>query len=257
MARRRNSSRRRRRGSSGFLYKLLSMLAICAVIIVALTLFFRVETIVVTGTERYTAEEVIQASGVETGDNLFLLNKPTVNQRIRDALPYVERVKRINRKLPDTLLIEVEECGTPLAVVQDGSAWLVSPLGKIVEQLPAGQAEGYAVIDGCQLLTPTVGTKIALATEYNAKKESLLDLLAALEEAEMLDQVEAIHLEDASTLTMEYGGRFLVEMPYRADYQRKLQTLRLAVEKLETNQTGTIQLLREDRYAANFIPGTR
>lgn len=257
MARRRNSSRRRRRGSSGFLYKLLSMLAICAVIIVALTLFFRVETIVVTGTERYTAEEVIQASGVETGDNLFLLNKPTVNQRIRDALPYVERVKRINRKLPDTLLIEVEECGTPLAVVQDGSAWLVSPLGKIVEQLPAGQAEGYAVIDGCQLLTPTVGTKIALATEYNAKKESLLDLLAALEEAEMLDQVEAIHLEDASTLTMEYGGRFLVEMPYRADYQRKLQTLRLAVEKLETNQTGTIQLLQEDRYAANFIPGNR
>ena len=257
MARRRNSSRRRRRGSSGFLYKLLSMLAICAVIIVALTLFFRVETIVVTGTERYTAEEVIQAPGVETGDNLFLLNKPTVNQRIRDALPYVERVKRINRKLPDTLLIEVEECGTPLAVVQDGSAWLVSPLGKIVEQLPAGQAEGYAVIDGCQLLTPTVGTKIALATEYNAKKESLLDLLAALEEAEMLDQVEAIHLEDASTLTMEYGGRFLVEMPYRADYQRKLQTLRLAVEKLETNQTGTIQLLQEDRYAANFIPGNR
>ena len=257
MARRRNSSRRRRRGSSGFLYKLLSMLAICAVIIVALTLFFRVETIVVTGTERYTAEEVIQASGVETGDNLFLLNKPTVNQRIRDALPYVERVKRINRKLPDTLLIEVEECGTPLAVVQDGSAWLVSPLGKIVEQLPAGQAEGYAVIDGCQLLTPTVGTKIALATEYNAKKESLLDLLAALEEAEMLDQVEAIHLEDASTLTMEYGGRFLVEMPYRADYQRKLQTLRLAVEKLETNQTGTIQLLQEDRYAANFILGNR
>ena len=233
------------------------MLAICAVIIVALTLFFRVETIVVTGTERYTAEEVIQASGVETGDNLFLLNKPTVNQRIRDALPYVERVKRINRKLPDTLLIEVEECGTPLAVVQDGSAWLVSPLGKIVEQLPAGQAEGYAVIDGCQLLTPTVGTKIALATEYNAKKESLLDLLAALEEAEMLDQVEAIHLEDASTLTMEYGGRFLVEMPYRADYQRKLQTRRLAVEKLETNQTGTIQLLQEDRYAANFIPGNR
>ena len=257
MARRRNSSRRRRRGSSGFLYKLLSMLAICAVIIVALTLFFRVETIVVTGTERYTAEEVIQASGVQTGDNQFLLNKPTVNQRIRDALPYVERVKRINRKLPDTLLIEVEECGTPLAVVQDGSAWLVSPLGKIVEQLPAGQAEGYAVIDGCQLLTPTVGTKIALATEYNAKKESLLDLLAALEEAEMLDQVEAIHLEDASTLTMEYGGRFLVEMPYRADYQRKLQTLRLAVEKLETNQTGTIQLLQEDRYAANFIPGNR
>ena len=256
MARRRRNNRRRR-GRFGVLYKLLSVLVICGAIIAALTLFFRVDTVVVTGQERYTQEEIVAASGVEKGDNLSLLNKNAVRQRIQDALPYIERVKRINRKLPDTLLIEVEECGTPLAVVQDGSAWLVSPLGKIVEQLPAGQAEGYAVIDGCQLLTPTVGTKIALATEYNAKKESLLDLLAALEEAEMLDQVEAIHLEDASTLTMEYGGRFLVEMPYRADYQRKLQTLRLAVEKLETNQTGTIQLLQEDRYAANFIPGNR
>ena len=245
MARRRNSNRRRRRGSSGFLYKLLSMLVTCAVIVVALTLFFRVETIVVTGTERYTQEEVAAASGVELGDNLFLLNKPTVNQRIRETLPYVERVKRINRKLPDTLLIEVEECSQPLAVIQDGSAWLVSPRGKIVEQRPVSELDGMGIIDGCQLLTPTVGTKIALATEYRTREESLLD------------QAEAIHLEDPAVLSMEYAGRFLVEMPYQADYPRKLQALTQAVEQLETNQTGTIQLLREDRYAANFIPGTR
>ena len=257
MARRRNSNRRRRRGSSGFLYKLLSVLVTCAVIVVALTLFFRVETIVVTGTERYTQEEVAAASGVELGDNLFLLNKPTVNQRIREALPYVERVKRINRKLPDTLLIEVEECSQPLAVIQDGSAWLVSPRGKIVEQRPVSELDGMGVIDGCQLLTPTVGTKIALATEYRTREESLLDLLTALEEAGLLDQAEAIHLEDPTVLSMEYAGRFLVEMPYQADYPRKLQALTQAVEQLETNQTGTIQLLREDRYAANFIPGTR
>ena len=43
MARRRNSNRRRRRGSFGFLYKLLSTLVICAAVVAALTLFFRVE----------------------------------------------------------------------------------------------------------------------------------------------------------------------------------------------------------------------
>ena len=48
MARRR-SSRRRRRGGSGFLYKLLSVLLICMAIILALTLFFRVDTIEVNG----------------------------------------------------------------------------------------------------------------------------------------------------------------------------------------------------------------
>ena len=163
MARRRRNNRRRR-GHFGVLYKLLSVLAICGAIIAALTLFFRVDTVVVTGQERYTQEEIVAASGVEKGDNLSLLNKNAVRQRIQDALPYIERVKRINRKLPDTLLIEVEECGRPLAILQDGYAWLVSPKGKIVDQLAPGEATGYATISGCTLLAPSVGTKIVLAT---------------------------------------------------------------------------------------------
>ena len=144
MAKRRKSNRRRRRGSFGFLYKLLSTLAICAVVVAALTLFFRVDTIEVTGMERYTAQEVIDASGVASGDNLFLLNKYSVDQDIKTALPYIEEL-RINRRLPDTLVIQVQECGTPLAVVQDGSAWLVSPKGKIVGQEEAVKAVSAAI----------------------------------------------------------------------------------------------------------------
>lgn len=254
MARRRNSNRRRRRGSFGFLYKLLSTLAICAVVVAALTLFFRVDTIEVTGTQRYTAQEIIDASGVDTGDNLFLLNKYNVDQNIRSVLPYVQEL-RINRRLPDTLVIQVEECGTPLAVVQDGSAWLVSPAGKIVEQVEASAAENYAVIDGCELLAPSVGTSLALATEYASQQQSLLDLLAALEEAGLLDQVDAIHLDDLSILRMDYAGRFVVELPYGADYAYKLRFLTAILEKgaIQDNQTGTIQLTRNDGEV-NFIP---
>ena len=241
MARRRHSNRRHRGGSFGFLYKVLSMLVICGAIIAALTLFFRVGTIVVTGQERYTEAEVVAATGVEQDDNLFLLNKYTVANNILAELPYIEEI-RINRKLPDTLLIEVKECGDPLAVIQDGFAWLVSPGGKIVEQRSASQAGDYPVISGCQLLAPTVGTPMALATEYAAQQQSLLDLLDALEQAGMMDQVEAIRLDDLSVLVMEYGGRFTVEMPYGADYPRKLRALQSVIDKLETNQTGTVEL---------------
>lgn len=74
------------------------------------------DTVVVTGTQRYTQQEVIDATGIKTGDNLFLMNKYDVAQNIVGELPYIEEI-RINRKLPDTLLIQVEECGTPLALV--------------------------------------------------------------------------------------------------------------------------------------------
>ncbi len=241
MARRRHSKRKRRRGSFGFLYKVLSMLVICGCLVAALTLFFRVNTIVVTGQERYTQDQIVEASGVGVGDNLFLLNKYAVAGNIRTALPYVDEI-RINRKLPDTLLIEIKECGTPMAVVQDGFAWLVSPSGRIVEQLDTTQAEGYAVISGCQLLAPSVGTRLALATEYASQQQSLLDLMAALEEAGLSEQVQAIRLDDLSELVMEYAGRFSVELPYGADYTRKLRALVQVVEQLETNQTGTIQM---------------
>lgn len=227
------------------------MLAICAVVVVALTLFFRADNVTVTGTERYTAAEVEEATGVERGDNLFLMNKYDIAQQIQQALPYVEEI-RINRKLPDTLLIDIRECGTPLAVIQDGSAWLVSPRGKIVEQTTVSKAGDYAVIDGCQLLAPSVGTKIALSTEYALQQQSLLDLLAALEEESVLDQVEGIHLADISCLTMDYAGRFVVELPYGADYDYKIRYLKLAVDSLETNMTGTIRML-QDSGEVHFI----
>ena len=51
-ARRRHSNRRRRRGTFGFLYKLLSVFLICGCLVAAITLFFRVDTIEVTGMER-------------------------------------------------------------------------------------------------------------------------------------------------------------------------------------------------------------
>ena len=62
MARRKHS--KRRRGGGGFLYKLLSVLLICTAIILAMTLFFRVDNIVVTGQNRYTAEEIQAACGL-------------------------------------------------------------------------------------------------------------------------------------------------------------------------------------------------
>ncbi len=253
MARRRGSARRRRRGGSGFLYKLLSVLLICGCLVAAVTLFFRVDTVVITGMERYTEEEIRQASGVADGDNLFLLNKYQVIRGIAEALPYVELENtRIQRKLPDTLLIRVQECGEPLAWEQEGSVWLISPKGRIVEQ--TDRAGDRPVIDGCRLLSPAVGTQIALDTAYESRRESLLRLLEALEESGKMEDVGAIHIGEAAYLSMDYMGRFTVEMKYDADFDYKLRTLDAILDsgKIQENMTGTFNMRGEDGKT-NFI----
>lgn len=246
MARRRNYNRKRR-GRFGLLYKLLSVLAICAVIVVALTLFFRVDTITITGEDRYSEAEIIEATGLSTGDNLFLLNKYAIAEDLLKKLPYIAQV-RINRVLPDTLTIDVTESDAVLAVVQEGSAWLVSPEGKIVEQRVASAAKDLAKIDGCELLAPSVATPIALSTDRSIQQESLLALLKALDEKKMIDQVQAIHLADLTILSMDYAQRFRVEMPYGADYPYKLRTLQTILDsgKIESNEVGTIRMTGND-----------
>ena len=96
MARRRNSNRRRR-GRFRFLYKLLSILIICVCVIAALTLFFRVDQIVVTGGVRYSEEELAEASGVRIGTNLYLLNKRDIANRMLEKLPYLQEISRIDQ----------------------------------------------------------------------------------------------------------------------------------------------------------------
>ena len=240
MARRHGRGRRGRR--FGVLYKLLTLVVVCAAAVLALTLFFKVESVEVTGNSRYSAQEIQDACGVSLGDNLYLLSKPDMVQRLHQQLPYIDEV-RITRQLPNTLCVQVTEFTTVYAVEQEGTVWLLTSGGKIVET--AAERGDTPLIDGCELLAPSLGGDVSFALELQNRRESLFALLTALESAELTGDVRAIHLGDPTVLSMDYTERFTVEMPYGADYPRLLRYLTLVIEELETNLTGVIDLTRD------------
>ena len=240
MARRHGRGRRGRR--FGVLYKLLTLVVVCAAAVLALTLFFKVESVEVTGNSRYSAQEIQDACGVSLGDNLYLLSKPDMVQRLHQQLPYIDEV-RITRRLPNTLCVQVTEFSTVYAVEQEGTVWLLTSGGKIVET--AAERGDTPLIDGCELLAPSLGGDVSFALELQNRQESLFALLTALESAELTGDVRAIHLGDPAVLSMDYTERFTVEMPYGADYPRLLRYLTLVIEELETNLTGVIDLTRD------------
>ncbi len=249
MARRTRRKRRNNRGRFAVLYRLLTFVVICGAIVAALALFFKVEHIEVEGSTRYSQEEVVAASGLSVGDNLFLMDKYEVAGRIRSALNYVETV-RITRSLPSTLHIAITECRFTVAVEQDGALWLVSGNGKIVDTVKAG-AGPYAMVTGLNLTDPQVGQNIHSENENACAV--LLELLGLLRSKDMLGDVQAIHLEDAAQITMRYLDRFTVQIPWNADLDYKLNYLLAVVERLEDNETGTINMMQD--HKVNFIPG--
>lgn len=252
MSKKRNT-RRRRRGSLGPLLRVMSVLLAAGAIVAALTLFFKVGEIEVTGNVRYTAEEVVTVSGVEQGDNLILLDKYHIAQKLYTELPYITNV-RINRKLPDGLVVEVTETTAAAAVRGAGSWWLLGSSGKLLEAVENKAVQGYMQIKGLETQEPVAGGRLALAEDCVISTERLEELLGLLEKKGLLAATDSISVTDPDKLVIGYDGRFKVELFYDADFDFKLSCLQSVVSELEPNETGTIRMTMEDDNEIRFIP---
>lgn len=60
-------------------------------LLLSTTVLFNVENIRVTGASNYTPQEIIDASGVEAGDNLVRLSTDKVSSQITSRLVYIEK----------------------------------------------------------------------------------------------------------------------------------------------------------------------
>lgn len=247
MARRRRN-RRYRRSRLTVPIRFLSFLLICGAIAAAMILFFKVQAVVVDGNSRYTDQEILDVTEIQVGENMFLLNKYAISASITSQLPYVQSVQ-IRRGLPDTIYIQVEECAPMAAVVQGGDAWLISRKGKLLEKVAKDQAQAYPLIEGVELLMPTVSSTMELPKDGTISKDRLLELLTCLESRGMLGNTEAIRCGDPDVLVLAYAGRFDVEIPYDSDFDKKLLALELIVPQLEENEKGTIILTMPDKVS--------
>lgn len=233
--------------------RVLSLLLAAGAIVAALTLFFKVGAVEVTGNSRYTAEEIASVAGVELGDNLILLDRYHAAARLYTQLPYITDV-RIDPRLPDTLSIEVTETKAAVALRGGGSWWLASSSGKLLEAVDTAAAQDYPTVQGAELVEPVGGGKLLLNDgESPLSTQRLLELVAAMEERGMLTRLDGIDLTDSEELVLHYDGRFQAELYYDADFDFKLDCLLATVEQLEPNETGIIRMTMENDRSVRFI----
>ncbi len=249
----RGSKYRRRRGRFGVLYKLLSVLLILAAIVGGSIVFFRVEKITVTGSTTYAEQQIIDVTGVEMGDNLFLIRKVPTGRKILNALPYLKEVN-IRRELPNGLAITVNEC-VPVAALagEEDSWWILDSSAKLLEQGDGALAAPYMKITGLTALKPSPGGRVAVSVEESTKLGSLKSILAALEERGLFADVDSVDLSAVTEITMVYQGNYTVRMPmYSDDFHRLIHTMQAVAEHPKVaGRTGTIDLTLKN---PSFIP---
>ena len=227
-------------------------LLICAALVLGMSVFFRVAKIEVVGNSIYTAEEVVEASGIGTGDNLFFINRFSAASRIFSKLPYVDKAK-VTRALPNRVTITIQESSAMAYVQADGGYWVLDQNCKLLKSVTESELTGLARVDGITPVEPKVG-EVLNAGEADAPKVTYLAaILGQLLTRDVASKVTVIDLSDASNPGFTYDGRFTVRLGANENVEYKFGMLQSAVSQLTASDAGTIDLSIDKR--AHFSPG--
>ncbi len=249
------------------LYVVLTTVLVLAAIGAGCIVFFKVSSVEVyirdsegntaalAQDDRYSQEEILEAAGIDIGDNLFLLNKNRAAATILSRLTYVSSVS-IQKKLPGTVVLTLAESGAAAAIQDGESWWLIDLNGKLLEETDSDP--GCTVLLGLTPVDPVEGA--ALSVPDGSDEEvgsqalqlsSLLELLTPLQDYGLLDDVVSIDLSSESTVTLDYDGRLQVKLPLEADYNEKIKYFAeiltdYVAENWTEDDTGTLDMTYSD-----------
>ena len=224
--------RRRRRRRSNLHYPVLITLVAAAGIALALTFLFRIETIRVIGSDRYSPSDIIEASGIIAGDNLLRLNSQEIEEAILGQFPYIESV-RVRRRFPPAVQLVVTQSTPAYAVRTVRGIALITEEGKLLE---VGETlippPDLPVITGLVTDGFSPGQRIDFDPE-NAERLVMLRYLYEAAENTAFGKITNVDVSNRLNMTLVYEDRLLLVLGSEADLEYKLTFLREVINDLK------------------------
>ncbi len=235
--------------SKRLIVHLATLVALVLAVFLGMSVFFKVDTVLIAGANKYSAITVEEASGLKKGDSLLFFGKNSTANRIMKNLPYVSKVLRFDVKLPGTVTIWIEEIPVVYAIQETGGNWwLMSADGKLTEQVDAAAASKCTQITGVRLKDPKAGeqavadnsadqSEIIMASDHLA---AALKILEQIELNQLMGKIVSVDVSDLLGLEMWYGTRFQIKLgdSQRLDY--KIAATSSVIGQLSSNRTGVL-----------------
>lgn len=242
--------RPKRKRNLSLYYIMIFMISALILFILSRTVLFRINEYKVSGVSRYTIEQILSAGDLSTGKNMFSLNIDKTEEKIKKALIYVENIN-IRRKLPDTLIVEVEEAIPYACCEYEGTRYaVISRNGRYLETEQQSPREELLTVIGMDLQEVSLGADFKSS---DANKETILmDLISSIDEI-CPGKIKYIDITDRTDIVMGYDGRIDIEFGSSLDYKYKLRYITAIIEdRLEPDATGRI-IYHSAAAGASFV----
>lgn len=256
------AARRRKKNKRKYAFTccIVLLLLLSVGVALSLTVFFPIETITVTGSTRYAEGDLMDASGLSVGDNIFCFRASAAGDQLVKRFPYIDEA-RVTRVFPDAVSIEVTEAQVETAIETESGYLLLSRRGRILEGPIPYPPDGHPRVIGFSLPeTPKPGSY--LPEEESERFWLLRELEAGLRENE-LSPISVIDLRDPIEMRLLYDGRLAIRLGSKIDLPYKLraaaEVIRLSVNEktvgsLDVSVRPTMRLREQNIYAADEWP---
>lgn len=242
---------RSRKRNMSLYYMTVAVIVFIIFAILAATVFFNVETVIVTGSSIYTAEEIVAASGINGGDNMIRKNMGKAEKRITDGLIYIETAE-ITRRFPSSLEISVTPCyETACMDNYDSGYCIVSKTGKILanSDLPDSELPIFYGTEPAEGLTEGM----RFASEDENKTEVIYELMERAN-SEFGSKITDYNVSDRLNISCTYEGRIEVDLGVIADIDYKYRLAEnILSTKISPDAEGRLRMLEN---SAQFLSKT-
>ncbi|QQY80540.1 cell division protein FtsQ [Keratinibaculum paraultunense] len=170
------------------------------------TNFFNIEKIQIVGNGKMSYSEILNASTYTKGENIFKISKKLGEENLK-KLPYIKEAK-VKRKLPKTLLIQVEEREEVAIVPYIGAFVYIDEEGNVLSIKEKKAQSKLPQIFGIELIDVIPGENL-FSDDRQAHKEFLklskqMDLLKLMKYINFSDN-DNINIELISGIKVAFG----------------------------------------------------
>lgn len=240
---RQNKKRRLKNSVRNALISIGLLLALLAVgVVLSLTVFFKIETINITGSGMYSTEDITAYCNVDIGDNLFLIDMEKCSENLEQRLPYIYDVE-ITRELPSTLNLNITEAVPSYMIKNDDESYtLLDDKFKVLENNSAAAADDAIEIQNAGIISNDAGLPIGFENEATA--DCLNELSAIIKKLDVT-QATAISSDGKNNNYIVYDGRITLKLGNLENLENKVYRGIAGCEKLmesNPNAKGTMDL---------------
>lgn len=234
---------KRRQGKYTLYYIFIGVVVIIALSILSATVLFNIGVFVVKGETKYSDEEIIEACGIEAGDNLLRIDTGRGAEKIAEKLVYIESAE-IHRGFPNKLNIIVKPAVAAAAFNYGGKYYVASEGNRLLEI--ADNGAGYPIIRGYSFDPENMPKEGDYLKDDEEKRLSLANIIVSGLKTNGLTKSCIIDITDTLELKVMYDDRIEITFGNSTGLENKIYNASLAIKnEISDNERCTLYFINQ------------